>query len=201
MYNNKNNAIMRKICQWAMAAALICGISFGATACSSSDDESKKEEALTPQLLAGLWVAEYAENKTAGDLSWTRVVEDYLFRADGTGYYECYLMNGDNYAGTEYVRGEGGDFHYVISGNTATVTIDKTGETWPITYADGKIIDDEPVTFQKATTAQQTLVEQLYAEWQKANSGTGGDDDNNGLSDVNGNADVNNGGGGVNVVR
>ena len=27
------------------------------------------------------------------------------------------------------------------------------------------------------------------------------DDDNNGLSDVNGNVDVNNGGGGVNVVR
>jgi len=73
-------------------------------------------------------------------------------------------------------RGEDGegDFHYTISGNT--VTIDKTGEKWTMTYADGKLSDPERIAFQKATTAQQTLVEQLYGEWQKANSGTKDDD-------------------------
>ena len=34
-----------------------------------------------------------------------------------------------------------------------------------------------------------------------ANSGGDDDDNNNGLNDVNGNVDVNNGGGGVNIVR
>jgi hypothetical protein len=40
-----------------------------------------------------------------------------------------------------------------------------------MTYADGKLTDPEHIAFQKATT-QQTLIEQLYGEWQKANSGT-----------------------------
>ena len=150
------------------------------TACSSSDDDDKKVDDLTVQQLAGLWVADYAENKTEGDLTWTRVVEDYLFRADGTGYYECFLLNGDNYAGAESARGEDGEgeFHYTISGNTVTVTIDKTGEKWTMSYADGKLTDPERIAFQKATTAQQTLVEWLYSEWQGMNSGEEGDDGN-----------------------
>ena len=37
-----------------------------------------------------------------GDLTWTRVIEVYLFRADGTGYYECYLLNGENYVTDGY---------------------------------------------------------------------------------------------------
>ena len=111
------------------------------TACSSDDDDKKVDD-LTVQQLAGLWAADYAENKTEGDLTWTRVVEDYLFRADGTGYYECFLLNGDNYAGAESARGEDGEgeFHYTISGNTVTVTIDKTGEKWTMTYIKIKIL-------------------------------------------------------------
>ena len=152
---------------WIMLALLAF------TACSSDDDDNKVQE-ITVQQLAGLWAADYAENKTEGDLHWTRVVADYLFRADGTGYYECFLLDGENYVGAESARGEDGegDFHYTISGNTVTVTIDKTGEKWTMTYADGKLSDPERIAFQKATTAQQTLVEQLYGEWQKANSGT-----------------------------
>ena len=156
---------------WIMLALLAF------TACSSDDDDNKVQE-ITVQQLAGLWAADYAENKTEGDLHWTRVVADYLFRADGTGYYECFLLDGENYVGAESARGEDGegDFHYTISGNTVTVTIDKTGEKWTLTYADGKLSDPERIAFQKATTAQQTLVEQLYGEWQKANSGTKDDD-------------------------
>jgi hypothetical protein len=147
------------------------------TACSSDDDDNKVQE-ITVQQLAGLWAADYAENKTEGDLHWTRVVADYLFRADGTGYYECYLMNGENYVGAKSARSDDGkgDFHYTISGNTVTITIDKTGETWTLTYADGKLTDQEGIVFQKATTEQQTLVEQLYGEWQKANSALKDDD-------------------------
>ena len=142
-------------------------------ACSSDDEK----EDLTVQQLAGLWVIDYAEDKTEGDLHWTRCVEEYLFRADGTGYYECFLLDGENYAGAEYARGEGGgDFHYTISGNKINGIDDDTGLKWTLTYADGKFVDDDLFSFQKATTAQQTLVEQLYGEWQKANSGKFDDD-------------------------
>jgi hypothetical protein len=98
------------------------------------------------------------------------VVKDYVFRADGTGYYESYMLNGNELVDAEIVRGEG-DFHYTISGNTVTVTIDATGEKWTMTYADGKLTDPERIAFQKATTAQQTLVEQLYSDWEGMNSG------------------------------
>ena len=156
---------MKKI-YWILSVALLAF-----TACSSDDE--KQEDVLTVQQLAGLWVFDYAEDKTEGDLTWTRVVEDYLFRADGTGYYECFLLNGENYAGAEYARGEGGgDFHYTISGNKINGIDDETGLKWTLTYADGKFVDDDLFSFQKATTAQQTLVEQLYGEWQQANSGT-----------------------------
>ena len=38
MTNNKDNTMMRKMFQWAMAAALICAISFAAASCSSNVD-------------------------------------------------------------------------------------------------------------------------------------------------------------------
>ena len=44
MLNNKNNAIMKKMFQWAMAAALICGATVF-TACSSSEDNPAQEQA------------------------------------------------------------------------------------------------------------------------------------------------------------
>ena len=192
---------MKKVLSYLLMAATVCGISFAAASCSSSDDENYVE-ALTVQQLAGLWVTDYAENGSYGNATWTRVVENCLFRADGTGYYECYALDGQKYVGAEVVRGEDGEgeFHYTISGNTVTITYDKTSAKLTLTYADGKLTAPDRVVFQKATIEQQTLVNQLYGEWQKANSGSGGDDDNN-LNDVNGNVDVNNGGGGVNVVR
>ena len=44
MLNQKNNAIMKKMFQWAMAAALICGATVF-TACSSSEDNPAQEQA------------------------------------------------------------------------------------------------------------------------------------------------------------
>ena len=188
---------MKKIFQWAMAAALICGISFAAASCSKDDGDNV--EALTAEQLAGLWVTEYAESGTDGERTWTRALEDYRFNADGTGYYESYLLDGQNYASAVLVRDEGA-LHFTITGNTVSITDDKTSSHRTLTYADGKLTDSDRYVFQRATAEQQTLVEQLYGEWQKANSGDD-DDKNNNLNDVNGNVDVNNGGGGVNVVR
>ena len=152
-----------------MTAILLCGASVF-TSCSK-DDENKSEN-LTPAKLAGLWVAAYADDKTEGDLHWTRVLEDFLFRGDGTGYYECYLLDGNQLVGAEADR-DNDETHYTISGNTVTITRDNSIVMWTLTYADGKLIDtDEGIVYQKATTEQQALVEQLYNDWQGINSGT-----------------------------
>ena len=189
---------MKKIINYLLIAATVCGISFATASCSKDDDENNVE-ALTAERLAGLWVTEYAESGTDGERTWTRALEDYQLNADGTGYYESYLLDGQNYAGAVLVRDEGA-LHFTITGNTVSITDDKTSSHWTLSYADGKLTDSDRYVFQKATAEQQTLVEQLYGEWQGANSGNN-DDDNNNLNDVNGNVDVNNGGGGVNVVR
>ena len=142
------------------------------TACSSDDDGNKKDDTLTPQKLTGLWVADYAQSATDDGLSWTRVVEDFLFRGDGTGYWECYLLDGNQLVGAEADR-DNDATHYTISGNTVTVTIDNSIIKWTLTYADGKLTDtDEGTVYRKATTEQQTLVEQLYNDWKGMNSGT-----------------------------
>ena len=74
---------------WIISVAILM-----LTACSSNDDDENKAENLTAEQLVGLWVTEYAESGTDGDLHWTRALEDYRFNADGTGYYESYLMDG-----------------------------------------------------------------------------------------------------------
>ena len=145
---------------------------------------NKKDDTLTPQKLTGLWVADYAQSATDDGLSWTRVVEDFLFRGDGTGYWECFLLDGNQLVGAEADR-DNDATHYTISGNTVTVTRGNTVTRdnsiikWTLTYADGKLTDtDEGTVYRKATTAQQTLVEWLYSEWQGMNSGEEGDDGN-----------------------
>ena len=187
---------MRKIFQWAMAAALICGISFAAASCSKDDGDNV--EALTAEQLAGLWVTEYAESGTDGERTWTRALEDYRFNADGTGYYESYLLDGQKFVKATAVRDKG-TLHFTISGNTVTVKGDENNMTQTLTYADGKLTA-QGRTWQKATAEQQTLVNQLYGDWQASNSDTGKTDDSK-LENVDGNVDINNGGGGVNTVR
>ena len=143
------------------------------TACSSDNGESKDD--LTVQKLIGLWVSDYKDSGSDDDVSWNRIVKDYVFRADGTGYWECFLLDGNQLVGAEADR-DNGALHYTISGNTITVTLDATGEKRTLTYADGKLTDAEHIVFQRATAAQQAEVEQWYADWQGMNSGGGGDD-------------------------
>jgi hypothetical protein len=195
---------MKKFFNWMMTAILICGASVF-TACSSSSDDDNggktpepEKETLTIEKLAGLWVTDYAQSGTEGDKSWTRVVEDILFRANGTGYYECYRLDGEKLVNATSVR-DNGELHFTINDNTVTITGDENNMTQTLAYADGKLTV-QGKTLQKATTEQQTLVNQLYADWQAGNSGDDDDDDNN-LDSVDGNVDINNGGGGVNEVR
>ena len=178
---------------WIISVAILM-----LTACSSNDDDENKAENLTAEQLVGLWVTDYSESGTDGEVAWTRVVEDYQLNADGTGYYENYLLNGQKFVAALLVRDEGA-FHYTISGNTVSITDDKTSIKWTLTYADGKLTA-QGRTWQKATAEQQTLVNQLYGDWQASNSGTGKTDDSK-LENVDGNVDINNGGGGVNTVR
>ena len=180
-----------------MAATLMCGtVAFNA--CKSDNDDEIKVKELTAEMLEGLWVTDNAESGEDGDYSWTRVVEDYKFDADETGYYERYLLDDELLVAVKSVR-DADTFHYTISGNTVAITGDENNMAQTLTYADGKLTA-QGKTLQKATTEQQTLIEQLYAEWQAGNSGDDDDDDGN-LNDVNGNVDINNGGGGVNEMR
>ena len=142
------------------------------TACSSDDDGNKKDDTLTAQELTGLWVAEYDQSATEDGITWTRVVEDFLFRANGTGYWEIYLLDANKLVGADGDR-DTDKTHYTISGNIVNITIDNSIIECTLTYADGKLTDtDEGVVYRKATTEQQTLVEQLYNDWKGMNSGT-----------------------------
>lgn len=180
---------MKKTMKHLLTVATVCAVSFAATACKNSDDDGKENDTLPTQQLVGLWVTDYAENGTEGDVSWTRVVEDYLLRDDGTCCYERYALNGQTFVRAESVRGREA-FHYFTAGkNLVHIVEDKTSAGRALVYANGKITDPEGHVFLKATAEQQALVDQLYVDWQGANSA--GDDDDNKRNDVNDNIDVN----------
>ena len=172
---------MNKIIFSLMAAILICGTTVF-TSCS--DDDKGDDNVLKPEKLAGVWYTSYADDQTVEDLHWTRVVEDYKFNADGTGYYEFYQIEGNKLVGAASTR-DNGKLHYTISaspsgaGGVVTVTLDAIkGATWTFNYADGKLtVDNDSGSvvngqYSKATSAQQTEVDQLYAEWKGSNSDT-----------------------------
>ena len=76
------NSMMKRMYQLILSAIVVCGaVVF--TSCSKVDNNNGED--LTTAMLTGLWVSDYAEIDAEGDLIWTRVVEDYLFNADGTG--------------------------------------------------------------------------------------------------------------------
>ena len=161
---------MRKFFNLALATAFICGASVF-TSCSSDDNNEEKENIvgnLTPELLAGLWVTDNTVNGAEDDVSWTRVVEDYQFNADGTGYYECYQLDGEDFVKATAIR-DNDSLHFTIDGYTVTITGDKNNMKQTLAYTDGRLTVQGKV-IKKATAEQQTLVDQLYAEWSGANS-------------------------------
>ena len=147
---------------WIISVAI-----FAFSACNINE---KTEDPLTPEMLADLWVTEYTESGRDGDITWTRVVEDYQFNADGTGYYECYLLDGNEYVKATSVR-DNGALHFTITDYFVTVKGDKGNWTQTLAYVDGILTTEQGKAFQIATTEQQTLVDQLYGDWQAANSG------------------------------
>jgi uncharacterized lipoprotein NlpE involved in copper resistance len=157
---------MKKII-WIITVALLT-----LTACSSDDDNKQEpKDELTVEKLAGLWVAEYDQSATEDGITWTRVVEDFLFRANGTGYWEIYLLDANKLVGADGDR-DTDKTHYTISGNTVNITIDNSIIECTLTYANGKLTDPEGTVYHRATTEQQTTIEQLYNEWLGMNTGT-----------------------------
>ena len=163
--------MMKKLSFLMLTAILMCG-SMAFVACSSDDNE-KKVENLTAEMLTGLWVMDYEESGSSGDVTWTRTVEGYQFNADGTGYYECYELDGDKFVKALSTR-DNGELHYTINGNVITLTGDAINMTQTLTYADGKLKTAQGKTIEKATEEQKTLVNQLYGDSQGGNSGSEG---------------------------
>ena len=154
---------------WMMAAILtLCG-SVMFSSCSSDDDDkdNSHEQApkdLTMDVLKGLWVADYAESGTEGDLEWTRTVEAFQFSEDNTTYHESFQLNDGTLVMVKAIRDDA-TFSYIISGNTITIKgSDDDDKTVAFTYADGKLTTPEGMVLQKATDEQKTFINQLYGE-------------------------------------
>ena len=110
-----------------MAAALICG-----TVMFTSCKDDNVVEALTAEKLVGLWVTDYAESGSNGELSWTRVVEAYRFNDDGTGYYESYQLDGNRLVMVKSVRDIGAGMRlYTYSPSVGYVeNVNTAGNQW-----------------------------------------------------------------------
>ena len=162
-----------------LATMILVVGAFAFTACSSSDSKDD-DNVLTAEKLAGVWYANYADDQTEGDQHWTRVVEDYKFNTDGTGYLEYFQIDGNKLVDALFVRNND-KLRYTISGNTVTIAPEGMDFTFDLYYADGKLFTDNGgspspiVQYSKATAAQESEVDQWYAEWKGANSGTDGE--------------------------
>ena len=171
--------MMKKFNLNLLATMILVVGAFAFTACSSSDSKDD-DNVLTPAKLAGVWYANYADDQTEGDQHWTRVVEDYKFNTDGTGYLEYFQIDGNKLVDALFVR-DNDKLRYTISGNTVTIAPEGMDFTFDLYYADGKLFTDNGgspspiVQYSKATAAQESEVDQLYAEWKGANSGTDGE--------------------------
>ena len=171
--------MMKKFNLNLLATMILVVGAFAFTACSSSDSKDD-DNVLTPAKLAGVWYANYADDQTEGDQHWTRVVEDYKFNTDGTGYLEYFQIDGNKLVDALFVRNND-KLRYTISGNTVTIAPEGMDFTFDLYYADGKLFTDNGgspspiVQYSKATAAQESEVDQLYAEWKGANSGTDGE--------------------------
>ena len=109
--NMKNTQVSMKIKQWVLVAILMTSGLGVLSSCQQIVDEQMQD-------FVCQWVADYAEEGVDQEtgLAYNRIVEVYEFSEKNAGYYECYLLNGDELVNAEYVRGENGDFHYEVEG-------------------------------------------------------------------------------------
>lgn len=97
--NRKNTLISKKIMQWVLAAILMISGLGVLSSCHQIIEEHIQD-------VVCQWVSDYAEEGVDQEtgLAYNRVVEVYEFSEKNAGYYECYLLNGDELVNAEYVR-------------------------------------------------------------------------------------------------
>ena len=155
-----------------MAMAMLCCLA-AMNACIPGEPLPKELQGLV-----GEWVTDYAEDGVIGDMSYNRVVEHYAFFENNTGYYECFLLNGDQLVGSEYLRGEEGSFQYGLIAPGYLGLYHSRDEYWYMTYNKGVLRDPERLLYTRASeemVAQMTtwanlltpgwLGEKLIGKW------------------------------------
>ena len=133
----------------------------------------------TPSDIAGQWVADYAEKDVIYNTAYNRLVEEYSFRTNGTGYYEAFMLNGATLVGIEFMEngttphntgfGQNGNFKYTIKGHDVCVMTDEGDVQWKVKYTNGRLYDlfdpDDIIVLQPATTAQREQIALWRASW------------------------------------
>ena len=168
----KKTLISMKIMQWMLAAILMTSGLGMLSSCHQIIEEQMQD-------VVCQWVSDYAEEGVDPEtgLAFNRVVEVYEFSEKNAGYYECYLLNGDELVNAEYVRGENGDFHYDVDGaidlrstmkqrkldiclDVWIFLLDRSG-MWTMRYDDG-LLDDGDHIFTPSTEAQRAQILKWY---------------------------------------
>ena len=168
----KKTLVSMRIMQWMLAAILMTSGLGMLSSCQQIVEEQLQE-------VICQWVADFAEEGIDPEtgLAYNRVVEVYDFSENNAGYYECYLLNGDELVNAEYVRGENGDFHYEVEGGLdyrSTIKQRKMDVCldikivlldwsywWTVRYDDG-LIDDGYHVLTPATEAQREQILKWY---------------------------------------
>lgn len=168
----KNTQVSMKIKQWVLAAILMTSGLGVLSSCHQIIEEHIQD-------VVCQWVSDYAEEGVDQEtgLAYNRVVEVYEFSEKNAGYYECYLLNGDELVNAEYVRGENGDFHYDVDGaidlrstmkqRKLDISLDvwifllDRSWMWTVRYEDG-LLDDGYHVLTPATEAQRAQILKWY---------------------------------------
>ena len=138
-----------------MAVAMLCCVA-AMNSCVPGGDLTPK----SPKDLVGDWVTEYAEAGVFEGASYDRVVEHYAFSACETGYFELFLLKGDEIVGAKYVRGSKSSFRYRMVGTgDIGVMATSNGDYWKMKLADGVLVD--PADNTEYTKASEAMKEQM----------------------------------------
>jgi len=159
--------MMRKIMNWVLVATLVCGASV-LTSCSS--DDIPVNPIIPAKDLLYQWVVEYDMEDIEGDgVTVDHAVKVYEFFADGTGYYEYYMLNKGELEFVEYLRGFNGEFTYTVSNNLVTIKLldefDEQEPIWNLTFTDGHLIDPDDRVFRHSTDAEHEQILEWYTMW------------------------------------
>jgi hypothetical protein len=135
---------MRKIFQWAMAAALICGISFAAASCSSSDDNPATPDLNLSEKIIGKWMPADIDGKPA--LTNEKMV--FAFLSPTKGYISASLsIHSDAEMWSSQLETD-----VAISGNKVTVTFHPDEHNTSVHELNITAINDKEFTANQKVT-------------------------------------------------